>query len=128
MDTTEEGLGEHLQYYFDHDGPPDHLTVSSDGHTPGGSPSKLYQAFVTSVRDDKLPLADVLPLFTSNPARALQLRGKGQLQEQQDADLLILHQETLDIVHLFASGRQFIRDGQLVVKSKQEEQVEESAK
>jgi beta-aspartyl-dipeptidase (metallo-type) len=126
MDTTEEKLGEHLTYYREHDGPFEQLTVSSDAHTPGGSPAKLYEQFVSCVREHGLPLLEVLPLFTRNTAKVLKLAHKGALEEGKEADVLVLQKRSLDIMHVFGKGRQFIKDGELIVKSTQTTQSEES--
>jgi beta-aspartyl-dipeptidase (metallo-type) len=126
MDTIEENLGECLRYYQEHDGPLDQLTISSDAYTPEGSPRKLYEQFVACVQDHHFGLAELLPLFTTNPAKVLKLAHKGRLQEGKDGDVLVLHKDTLEIRHLFAGGRQFIKAGQLNHKSKQEAQVEAS--
>jgi beta-aspartyl-dipeptidase (metallo-type) len=126
MDTIEENLGECLRYYVAHDGPLEQLTVSSDAHTPGGSQHKLYAQLVSCVREHKFRLEEVLPLFTSNTAHVLKLAGKGELKADNDADLLVLRGGTLEIVHLFARGKPFIKEGRLVKPSQQEEQVAES--
>ncbi len=126
MDTVEENIADCWQYYRDHGGPMDKLTVSSDAHTKGGSPAKLYEQFVSCVREHELPLEHVLPCFTANPAAALELSNKGRLEVQMDADVVILNKESLDIVHVIARGKHFINNGQLVIKSKQEEQMEEA--
>lgn len=123
MDTTEEKLGEHLAYYRRQGGPLDRLTVSSDAHTPGGSPRKLYEQFVDCLCTHGWALPALLPLFTSTPAKILQLPGKGMLAKGNDADILVLDRESFAIVHLFARGRQVIKAGALVTPSKQEEQV-----
>jgi beta-aspartyl-dipeptidase (metallo-type) len=56
----------------------------------------------------------VLPLATRNPATVLQLGAKGRLEPGADADVLILRRETLEIVHVWARGRQHVADGQFV--------------
>jgi beta-aspartyl-dipeptidase (metallo-type) len=71
-----------------------------------------------------MSLAHVLPLFTSNVATVLKLAKKGHLQSGNDADVLVLRGNTLEIIHLFARGRQLVKDGQLVQLSKQEKEVE----
>jgi beta-aspartyl-dipeptidase (metallo-type) len=124
MDTVEEDLGERMQYYLEHGGPAKQITVSSDAHTPKGSSRKLYEQFVECVNHYEMPLAQVLPFFTSNVATVLKLPKKGHLQSGNDADVLVLRRNTLEIVHLFARGRQLIKDGQLIQLSKQEEEVE----
>jgi beta-aspartyl-dipeptidase (metallo-type) len=113
-----------LQYYLEHGGPAKQITVSSDAHTPKGSSRKLYEQFVECVNHYEMPLAQVLPFFTSNVATVLKLPKKGHLQSGNDADVLVLRRNTLEIVHLFARGRQLIKDGQLIQLSKQEEEVE----
>src|SRR5690606_4230001 len=122
MDAVEQNIGDCVRYYLDHGGLPDRLTVSSDAHTPGGSPAKFYTQFVSCVRDHGMSLETVLPFFSTNAAAALKLKGKGRIEAGADADLVILKKDSLEIVHLFAGGRQFIRDGERIVKSKQEQQ------
>lgn len=124
MDTVEEDVVERLPYYLAQGGPADRITISSDAHTPSGSTRKLYEQFVACVCDAKLPLETVLPCLTSNAAAALKLAAKGNLASDKDADVLILNQDSLEIVHLFARGRHIIRDGQYVEPSRQEQQVE----
>jgi hypothetical protein len=41
-----------------------------------------------------------------------------------DADLVILDKQSLDIVHVISKGRQFVKDGHLLIKSEQEQLVE----
>ena len=55
------------------------------------------------------------PVITRNPAKALQLPGKGVVEAGADADLN-LFDENMNLVHVFAKGRQMMRSGQVVVK------------
>jgi len=126
IDTTENNLAQWLGFYREYGGPFTKLTVSSDAYTPGGAPQKLYCQFATCVRDEGFSLTDVLPLFTSNVAQVLKLTYKGKLAEGKDADVLILEKESLAVKHLWARGRLFIEEGNLVRQSKQEEQMEQS--
>jgi beta-aspartyl-dipeptidase (metallo-type) len=114
MDTTSEGLGRWLRYYLDNGGPADHLTVSSDSHTPGATPHKYFSEFAASILEYDLALEKVLPFFTLNPATALKLPTKGRVEEQADADLLILDKATLKIKQVFARGKQLVKDGRFV--------------
>jgi beta-aspartyl-dipeptidase (metallo-type) len=123
MDTTDGDTSKWLRFYHEHGGPLDRLTISSDAHTPGGSNRKLYGQFVACTRQTGLALPQVISLFTSNTASALQLSQKGNLEVGNDADLLILRQDTLDIVHLFTRGRHVVADGHLAIESKQEQQM-----
>ena len=121
LDTVEGDLSQWLHYYRAQDGPRGQLTVSSDAHTPGGSPRKLYQQFVASVSAAGLPLEDVLPLFTCNTARVLHLPRKGRVQVGMDADLLILDAQTLAVKHVLARGRPMVRHGRVVSAEGSEE-------
>ena len=105
-------------------GPAHRVTISSDAHTPSGSPQKLYEQFVACMREAKLPLGTVLACVTSSAAGALKLSAKGNLVPDRDADVLVLKHDSLEIMHLFARGRHVIRDGQYVEPSRQEQQVE----
>ncbi len=121
IDTVDDDFGNQLRFYRDHGGPPNQLTVSSDSHTPGGSPSKHFRNIISAVREFDVPLEDVLPIATSNPAEALSLKHKGRLEAGMDADVLVLRQETLDVVHVLARGRQLVRDGRVVADEDEQE-------
>jgi beta-aspartyl-dipeptidase (metallo-type) len=105
VDTVDGGVGRWLHYYRAHGGALDRLTVSSDAHTPGGSPGQYYANLVASVHEYGLPLAEVLPSFTRNVAQALRLPTKGELREGMDGDVVVVARETLTVVHVFARGR-----------------------
>jgi len=108
-----EGVGDWVRYYLAQGGPPDHLTISSDAHTPGGSPIKLYEAFVTCIRDLGLSPATALLPFTRTPSHVLKLLHKGRLCQGADADLLIVDEESLQLRHVFATGRHLLAEGRL---------------
>jgi beta-aspartyl-dipeptidase (metallo-type) len=114
MDTVDGELPRWLAQYREKGGPLGQLTVSSDAHTPGGSPAKLFTNFQAAARSSELRLDELLPLFTRNPATVLQLAQKGQLQEGLDADILVLRRETFELVHLVARGRLLVRNSRLV--------------
>ncbi len=114
--------------------PPDHLTMSSDGHGSvprfnekgemvglgvGGVASNLRD-FRKLVGEKGIPMTTALPLLTKNVARALQLAGKGEVAAGKDADLA-LFDENLNLVHVFANGRAMMRSGEIVVKGTFEE-------
>jgi beta-aspartyl-dipeptidase (metallo-type) len=126
IDTVEENFGECLTYYVERGGPLGQLTVSSDAHTPGGHPSKLYRQLVSAVQEHGHPLERVLPLFTANPAAVLGLAHKGRLESGADADVLVLDADTLAVTHLFGRGRHLVGDGELLELSQQERAVTES--
>ncbi len=94
-----------LRRYLASGAPPDNVTVSSDAggclpcfDTDGrvcsmdvGSAGALLQT-VRELLAAGLPLDQVLPAFTSNPARLLRLPGKGAIETGADADLVALDQ------------------------------------
>jgi beta-aspartyl-dipeptidase (metallo-type) len=126
MDMVDETLVDCLHYYRDHGGDMKQLTISSDAHTPKGSPSKVYSQFVSAVRDHDFALEEVLPILTLNTATVLKLPHKGRLEEGCDADVSVMKKTSLELIHLFARGRQLVKDGKMAEKSKQEQLVEEA--
>lgn len=109
MDTIDDDFGKSYLHYRDSGGPLDKLTVSSDG---GAGTSKgvhtLWEAFVHGVRDFRLPVEEILPLWTSNTASVLKLGSKGRIGEGMDADLLVVGKEDLEIRAVFAMGRMVV--------------------
>ncbi|GGK06839.1 isoaspartyl dipeptidase [Lentibacillus kapialis] len=131
VDITAAGdTGEWITYYKENGGDMSQLTLSSDGN--GSLPQfdkygnlagfgvastrTLYQQVAEAVKEQGLPLEDVLRLVTTNTATALKLSKKGRIQEATDADVLILDKEALSIQHVFAKGRHMMNDQQLLVK------------
>jgi beta-aspartyl-dipeptidase (metallo-type) len=125
-DTVEGNLADCLEQYRERGGPLDKLTVSSDAHTPGGSPEKHFSQFVDCVRERRLPMEMVLRCFTQTPSEALKLPAKGRLEAGKEADVLLLQKDSLDIIGVFARGQQIVKDGTLAHISQQSQQVEES--
>lgn len=125
MDTIEQNIAECIQAYLQQGGEPTHLTVSSDAHTPGGTPQKFFSEFVSCFEDDNFSIEQVLPCFTSNTADVLKLKNKGRLQAGADADVLVMSEKTHEIVHVFAQGRHCMKNGQLIFESEQEKLLQE---
>jgi beta-aspartyl-dipeptidase (metallo-type) len=113
VDTVDEGAERWLRRYLDGGGPPDKLTFSSDAHTPGGGPSKLFGAFTALARDG-IPLSQLVPHFSTNAAQALRLEKKGRIEVGADADLVALDAGSLAIRHVWARGRRLLADEKLV--------------
>lgn len=128
--TAGDDTGEWINYFKENGGNMEQLTLSSDGNgslpkfdadgklTGLGVASQqtLFNQVVSAVKDYQLPIEDVLALVTRNTANALCFDSKGNLQDGSDADVLILEKETLKIEHLFAKGRQMVKDKNVVVK------------
>ncbi len=107
-----------------------HITFTSDGQ--GSLPAfdekgvlkRLEVGRVTSligeVRDavlvEKIPFEVALQTITSNPARILKLRGKGDVAAGGDADINLLDPMTFEVRGVIAKGRWLMRDGVALVK------------
>jgi beta-aspartyl-dipeptidase (metallo-type) len=66
-------------------------------------------------------LADVLPAFTSNPARLLRLKRKGRIAPGADADLVVLGSDNA-IESVMARGEWHVRAGRALVIGKFEKE------
>ena len=116
MDTVDPGLGRWVRYYLEHEGDPERLTVSSDAHTAGAEPARLHQELVSCVQEHGLAFETMLPFFTANPATALKLHRKGRLAPGLDGDVVVMDEQTLEVVHVFTRGQPRLRNGQVVVR------------
>jgi beta-aspartyl-dipeptidase (metallo-type) len=117
-----------LVRYLDAGLPADRVTVSSDGvgclpvfdaegrvaSMDVGSPSALADTLRALLRAGQ-PLERVLPAFTANPARLLQLHRKGHLRPGADADLVVLDARGAG-ADVMARGRWHVREGRAVVR------------
>jgi beta-aspartyl-dipeptidase (metallo-type) len=122
------GAVEALSRYLAADLPPERVTVSSDGGgclpvfdqdgrvtaMEVGTPSSLIDTLRSLLACGR-PLEQVLPAFTSNPARLLRLPRKGRLAEGADADLVVLGADGT-AADVMARGRWLVRDSRAVVR------------
>ena len=97
---------------------PNRITISSDGqgslpiyNKQGeflgmgvGQSSCLLKEVIECVERTDIPLEIALSAITSNPAETLNLKGKGKIEEGNDADLCILDQK-LQITEVIAKGK-----------------------
>ena len=65
-------------------------------------------------------MTTALSVITCNVAKALQLPGKGFVKAGGCADFN-LFDENMNLVHVFAKGRQMMRNGEIIVKGTFEE-------
>ena len=121
IDVVQEDFAKWLRFYLDHGGDPACFTASSDASIT--SPRVLFEQLCKAVVEHRFTLEQVLPHFTSNAARILKLKSKGEIEVGRDADLLMMREGTLDIVHVIARGKVMVRDGSVCVE---EQFVEES--
>jgi len=111
MDSAGEDLAKWICFYFDHDGDPNRLTLSSDaGKT---SPSNTLDQIRKCAEQGCVDLPRLLPLVTSNPAKVLKLEHKGVVESGKTADLLILREGTLELRDVMVGGQFLFRDGKL---------------
>ena len=110
--------------------PIEHITFSSDGQ--GSLPvfnregenidvqvarvDTLYQEVRDAVQQEGIPLETALRTVTSNVADHLRLTRKGRVREGNDADLVLVSPDTLEIQSVIALGQVMLRDGELLVK------------
>ena len=101
---------------------PNRITISSDGqgslpiyNKQGeflgmgvGQSSCLLKEVKECVERTDIPLEIALSTITSNPAEILNLKGKGKIEEENDADLCILDQE-LQVMEVIAKGKTVYR-------------------
>jgi beta-aspartyl-dipeptidase (metallo-type) len=114
--------------------PAEHITFTSDacGSLPGfdpvtgelvkletGLPSSNLREIRDAVVNENIPLETALKVSTSNPARILKLKQKGKIGSGLDADLLLLD-ENLQIVSVFAMGKLVLDHGVLLKKGSYE--------
>ena len=81
-----------------------------------GSIKSLFREVSDAVIKDGVKLEDALKVVTSNVSVHLKLKGKGKIDNDYDADILILNKEDLSIRDVLARGKIMMSDGKLEVK------------
>ena len=116
-------------YALDNNVSTDNITFSSDGNAGldkldknnnlvGFKSAPFDKNFEEVINLHKLggvPLEDALKLITSNPAKNLGLKNKGEVKVNSDADLCFLNSD-LKLNTVIANGKFMMQDGELVVK------------
>jgi len=109
--------------------PLSNITISSDG---GGSlpdfdaegnlisllvgdMASIYREMKEAVLQDGLAIELALQPVSSNVASIFKLKGKGNIKEGYDADILMLSSQDLSIKHLLSRGEVLIEDGVFTV-------------
>jgi beta-aspartyl-dipeptidase (metallo-type) len=116
IDTVDRDLPKWLRFYLDNDGNPARLTVSSDASI--NSPQSLLGQIRACVLEHNFSFEQTLALVTKNTAAVLKLARKGQLEVGRDADVLVLHKNSLEVKDVIAQGRCLVRDGRLTFSEK----------
>lgn len=108
--------------------PVEHITMTSDGNgslphfddkgnlvqLEMGQPSSMLAEISDMVRLDAIPMETAIKTVTSNPADILQLHRKGRITKGNDADFLLVD-EQMNIVHMVANGKFFVRDKKQII-------------
>ncbi|MCH4888523.1 beta-aspartyl-peptidase [Acidaminobacter sp. JC074] len=81
-----------------------------------GKLSSLYDSVRQAVQVEGLPLELAIKVITENPAHKLNLKSKGRVRKDYDADIVIVDQKTLEINHVIAKGRLMVKDKEVLVK------------
>ena len=114
IDLVNEDLPQWLRFYKGNRGDMTKLTVSSDASKT--SPQNLFDQIRKCITSGEFSLEEVLPLVTQNTATALKLTGKGALKAGNDADILVLEKETLDLREVISDGKRLFKDGKIAFK------------
>lgn len=114
IDIVEEDLAQWLRFYFENDGDPEQLTISSDASL--SSPRTLYEQLRGCILEHGFSLDQVLPLVTANTARVLKLRSKGTLEEGKNADVTVMRKGSLELVEVIAGGRRLLAQSRVNVE------------
>ena len=116
-------------YALDNNVSIDNITFSSDGNAgldkldknnnlvgfKSAPFDKNFEEVINLHKIGGVPLYDALKLITSNPAKNLGLKNKGEVKVNSDADLCFLNSD-LKLNTVIANGKFMMQDGDLVVK------------
>lgn len=128
--TADDKTSDFVAYFKKNGGNMKRLTISSDGNgslpkfdTEGNltglgvaSPYTLFEQVALTAKSASLSFEEVITLVTANTAEALKLKQKGRIAQSNDADLVILDKDSLELCHVFAKGKQVMRDREVIVK------------
>ena len=116
-------------YALDNNVSIDNMTFSSDGNAgldkldknnnlvgfKSAPFDKNFEEVINLHKLGGIPIEDALKLITSNPAKNLGLKNKGQVKINSDADLCFLNSD-LELHTVIANGKFMMQEGALVVK------------
>ncbi|WP_409305917.1 beta-aspartyl-peptidase [Peribacillus sp. SCS-155] len=104
---------------FTSDGQASLPDFDESGHLRGlkiGKCSSLFEAFCEAILIENVPIQTALKVITENPAKILKLSQKGVLKQGADADIVMLHKDTLALNTVIAKGQTMVQNGKAVVK------------
>ena len=109
--------------------PIEHITMTSDGNgslphfdengelvrLEMGQPKSIFTEMSEAVTIDKLPLEVALKTVTSNVAKILKLRNKGNIRVGADADIVLIERD-FTITEVISRSRVMLSNKKLLVK------------
>lgn len=127
-DEVKAGTG--LKMLLDAGIPVNQIQFSSDGHGSLplfnskreliglgiGSVRSLYREVRDSVMKDNVKLENALKVITSNVADHLGLKGKGRIEKDAFADIVLINKDDLIINGLISGGKEVMKNKELLVK------------
>ena len=107
-----------------------HMTFSSDGQgslplfdqngvlkgLDVGRVTSMFSTLKTLVCDKNMALDVALKPFTLNPAQLLKLKSKGRIQENADADFVLISEVGFEISDVVSGGKWMMQEGKLKTK------------
>jgi beta-aspartyl-dipeptidase (metallo-type) len=81
-----------------------------------GAVTSLYETVRQGILDHDLAIEELLKVITQNPANILKLQSKGEIRENNDADLVIVDQDDLTIDTVIAMGEIMVQNKTIEVK------------
>lgn len=112
LDVWDSDLVTTIQKFVQFGGDLKHLTLSTDASSP--APANLYHQMKEVMKELSWPLEKVLPLVTTNTVGVLHLFDKGRIKEGLHADINLIEKDTLEISHVMARGKFFVKDRKLI--------------
>ena len=90
-----------------------------DGNLIGlkvGTSESLYREVIDAVKEENVPIETAIKVITSNPAGKLKLKNKGEVKSGNDADIVLVSGDTLEITDVISRGQMMMDNGCLLVK------------
>jgi len=81
-----------------------------------GKVTSLYEKVKESIQTFNVSIEESLRPITSNPADILKLQSKGYIKEKNDADIVLLDKDSLEIDTVIAMGKIMIKEKNIIVK------------
>ncbi len=114
--------------------PLDHITMTSDGNgslpdfdengnlmrLEMGQPKSIFDEMIDAVKEENILLEQAVKVVTSNVADILKLKSKGRIQENLDADLVLLD-TNYNISEVIARGQLMLADYNILKKGTYEQ-------